>query len=194
MSTPTPWDAFTQDPRRPEAAGLRAGDRDRDVALGVLGEGYAEGKLTKDEYDERSAATSASKTLGDLTPLIADLVPQSSDRSTGSALAQATPEALHQRAVQRWEAQRRQAISGFLIPTLICWTVWLMLGASQPSSSGGFDATFPWPLFVMLGTGANLLRVLLHRQDMVADEQRRLERRQRKAIEAPHRERRPRTE
>ena len=180
--------SFTQDPRRPDAAGLRAGDRDRDVALGVLADGYAEGKLTKDEYDERATATSASKTLGELTPLIADLVPQTPTAAPGHALAHATPEALHQRAVQRWEAQRRQAITGFLIPSLICWTIWLMTGFSGPVA---FHAAFPWPLFVMLGTGANLARVLLHRQDLVAEEQRRLEKRQRKALEAPQRPRRP---
>ena len=191
MSTPTPWGSFTRDPREPEAAGLRAGDRDRDVALGVLADGYAEGRLTKDEYDERAAATSASRTLGDLTPLIADLVPHTPTVAPGRALAHATPEALRQRAVQRWEAQRRQALSGFLIPTLICWAVWVMTGFS---GVGGFDARFPWPLFVMLGTGANLARVLLHRQDLVAEEQRRLERKQRKALEAPQRERPPGTE
>ena len=40
----------------------------------------------------------------------------------------------------------------------------------------------------MLGTGINLLQVQLRRQDLVAEEQRRLEKKQRKALEA----RRPR--
>jgi hypothetical protein len=178
MTPPVPWEEFAQDPRRPEAAGLRAGDRDRDVVLRVLADGYAEGRLTKDEYDERADATTASKTLGELPPLIADLVPPVPPGG-GSALARATPEALHRRAVQRWEAQRRQAITGFLVPSLICWVVWLATGLG-----------FPWPLFVMLGTGINVLRVLLHRQDIILDEQRRLEKKQRRALQPP-RQRRP---
>ena len=193
MSTPVPWQEFTEDPRRSEAAGLRAGDRDRDVVLRVLADGYADGRLTKDEYDERADATTASRTLGELPALIADLVPHTGTAVTGRAQAGATPDELHRQAVRRWEAQRRQAITGFLIPTIICWTVWLMIGASG-GSSGGFEATFPWPLFVMLGTGVNVFRVLMHKQDIVLEEQRRLEKKQRKALQAPQPPRRPEIE
>jgi hypothetical protein len=178
MTTPVPWEEFAQDPRRPEAAGLRAGDRDRDVVLRVLADGYAEGRLTKEEYDERADATTACKTLGELPPLIADLVPPT-PAGAGGVLARATRDELHQRAVQRWEAHRRQALTGFLIPTVVCWVVWLATGVG-----------FPWPLFVMLGTGLNVLRVLIHKQDMVLEEQRRLEKKQRRALEPP-RQRRP---
>ena len=171
MSTPVPWGEFAQDPRSPEAAGLRAGDRDRDVVLRVLADGYADGRLTKDEYDERSDLNAGAKTLGELTPLIADLVPHTPPSSTGRALA--TSDELHRRAVQRWEAERRQAVAGFLIPTIICWVVWFATGMS-----------FPWPVFVMLGTGIHLLQVQLRREDIVADELRRLEKRQQKALRA----------
>ena len=174
MSAPVPWDDFTQDPRRPEAAGLRAGDRDRDVALRVLADGYADGRLTKEEYDERADVTATTKTLGELTPLIADLVPHAPQPGAGRTLA--TPDELHRRAVQRWEANRRQALIGFLVPTLICWTIWLL------TAMGGDGAYFPWPAFVMLGTGINLLQVQLRRRDIIAEEQRRLEKKQRRAL------------
>ncbi len=52
----TPWERFDHDPRQPENAVLRAGDRDRDVVLDVLGSAYAEGRLTPAELDERFAA------------------------------------------------------------------------------------------------------------------------------------------
>lgn len=181
MSTPAPWGEFTQDPRRPEVAGLRAGDRDRDVVLRVLGDGYADGRLTKEEYDERADLTAATKTLGELTPLISDLVPHTPTPVTAAGRTLATTDELHQRAVQRWEAQRRQALTGFLIPTIICWVIWVLTGLG---GEGGFSPYFAWPLFVMLGTGANLARVLMHRQDIVTEEQRRLEKKQRKALEA----------
>jgi hypothetical protein len=186
MSTPVPWGEFTQDPRRPDAAGLRAGDRDRDVALRVLADGYADGKLTKEEYDERADLTSATKTLGELTPLIADLVPHTPQASTGRTLA--SPDELHRKAVRRWESQRREALTGFLIATIVCWTIWVLTGFSGP---GGFDPSFPWPVFVTLGTGIHLLQVQLRRSDITEQEQRRLERKQRKALEG--RPRRPDT-
>lgn len=180
MSTPVPWGEFTQDPRRVEAAGLRAGDRDRDVVLRVLADGYADGRLTKEEYDERADATAATKTLGELAPLISDLVPHN-PLGTGRTLA--SSDELHRRAVQRWESQRRQALIGFLVPTIICWSIWFL------TALGGDNGLyFPWPVFVMLGTGINLLQVQLRRQDLVAEEQRKLEKKQRKALEA----RRPR--
>jgi hypothetical protein len=174
-----PWPEFTQDPRSPEAAGLRASDRDRDVAMGVLTEAYADGRLTREEYDERAGAAAGAKTLGDLPPLLLDLVPQAP--SPGSRLPTASADALHARAVQHWESQRRQALMGFLIPTIICWAIWVM----SALGGGGFDAGFPWPLFVMLGTGAHVARVLMNRQDIITDEQRRLEKKQRKALERP---------
>ncbi len=175
--SPVPWGEFTQDPRRPETAPLRASDRDRDVVHGVLAEGYAEGRLTKDEYDDRSGRTTAAKTLGDLRTLILDLVP---DRPAADAWPAGTSDDLHRRAVRSWESRRRHALTSLLIPSLVCWVIWLAAGWGQ---GAGFQPQFPWPLFVMLGTGANLIRVLVHREDMVAEEQRRLERQQRRALE-----------
>jgi hypothetical protein len=168
-----PWADFTQDPRRPQAAPLRASDRDREVVIGVLTEAYADGRLAKEEYDERADATTEARTLGQLPVLISDLVPERPP---------ARPVDLGAEAVRRWESQRRQALSGFLVPTLICWTVWLFVGLDAPSPAG-FELHFPWPLFVMLGTGFHLMRVLLHRQDIVADELRRLEKKQRRALD-----------
>jgi hypothetical protein len=52
-------------------------------------------------------------------------------------------------------------------------------------ATGLGDWYFPWPLFVMLGTGAHLAQVLMHRQDIVSTEERRLEKKQRKALEGP---------
>ena len=54
-------------------AELRIGDRDRESAVSALGEHYAHGRLTKDEYDERSDAAWTARTAADLRPLFADL-------------------------------------------------------------------------------------------------------------------------
>ncbi len=52
---------------------MRASDRDRDSANGLLQTAYAEGRLTKDEYDERSGKVLASQTFDQLQALTADL-------------------------------------------------------------------------------------------------------------------------
>ncbi|KQT94278.1 hypothetical protein ASG49_05125 [Marmoricola sp. Leaf446] len=54
-------------------AELRIGDGERESAVAALGEHYAQGRLTKDEYDERSDAAWTARTAGDLRPLFADL-------------------------------------------------------------------------------------------------------------------------
>lgn len=83
---------------------------------------------------------------------------------------------LHAEAVRTWQSQRRQALSGFLVPTLICWVVW-----------ASFTFGFPWPIFVTLGTIAPLLRVVTNKTEIIAHQQRRLEEEQRTALEDPRR-------
>lgn len=52
---------------------LRIGDAERESAARALGEHFAEGRLTKDEYDERAERAWAARTASDLRPLFADL-------------------------------------------------------------------------------------------------------------------------
>jgi hypothetical protein len=72
---------MTVDPRpetRPETmtqqpGAMLAGDADRERAIDVLKAGFAEGRLTKDEHDERVARVHAARTYAELAPLVADL-------------------------------------------------------------------------------------------------------------------------
>jgi hypothetical protein len=50
-----------------------AANADRDRAIDVLKAAFTEGRLTKAEYDDRVARVYASRTYGELGPLIADL-------------------------------------------------------------------------------------------------------------------------
>lgn len=52
---------------------LRAADRDRDRVAEALCEHYAQGRLTMEEFDERTTAAASAKTLGELRTLTADL-------------------------------------------------------------------------------------------------------------------------
>jgi hypothetical protein len=61
--------------------GLRAADADRDRVIARLRDHFAEGRLTRDELDERIAAALSAKTFGDLRVLMADL-PEPAPAST----------------------------------------------------------------------------------------------------------------
>src|ERR1700689_2222638 len=52
---------------------MRASDRDRDSANSLLQTAYAEGRLTKDEYDDRTGQLLRSQTYAQLQALTADL-------------------------------------------------------------------------------------------------------------------------
>jgi hypothetical protein len=52
---------------------LRIGDAERENAVSALGEHYAAGRLSKEEYDERSASAWSARTTSELTPLFLDL-------------------------------------------------------------------------------------------------------------------------
>ena len=54
-------------------AELRIGDAEREAAVAALGEHYALGRITKEEFDERSDAAWSARTRADLRPLFADL-------------------------------------------------------------------------------------------------------------------------
>lgn len=77
---------------------LRASDADRDQVATLLSAAYAEGRLTREEHDERIGELMAAKTFDDLIPLTRDLVivgppaplaaPQSASRFTIDATGQ----------------------------------------------------------------------------------------------------------
>ena len=52
---------------------LRAADADRDRAIEVLAGAAAEGRLTQEEYSERSETALGARTLGELAALTADI-------------------------------------------------------------------------------------------------------------------------
>jgi Domain of unknown function (DUF1707) len=59
----------------PVAGGnLRASDADRDQVATLLSTAYAEGRLTREEHDERVDQLMAAKTFDDLIPITRDLV------------------------------------------------------------------------------------------------------------------------
>lgn len=172
------WSSFDHDPRSPDHAGLRASDADRDLIRGVLATAYADGRLDRTEFDERSEAVAAARTLGELPPVISDLVPERAPaaRASGSSLTHDGPDELRRRAELAWESERRNAIVGFFGASLVCWAIW----TATSFGNDGFDPYFPWPLIVMAVSLANAIRIMVTKKDLVRDEVRRLERKQAK--------------
>lgn len=172
------WSSFTRDPRHSENAGLRASDVDRDVVRQVLTEAYADGRLDREEFDARSTEVDTARTLGDLPALLEGLVPTATGSLVpfgGPGQGLLTPAQVEERAVAKWREERRSAVLGFVFASVICWTIWAAV------MFGGF----PWPVFVMLGTGINAVKTATSRDALVARERRRLEKRQRKALGQP---------
>lgn len=58
---------------KPTSDGLRIGDTERENAIAALGEHLSSGRLTIDEYGERSARATQAVVKGDLRVLFADL-------------------------------------------------------------------------------------------------------------------------
>jgi Domain of unknown function (DUF1707) len=169
------WREFELDPRHPSFAALRASDRDRELVNRVLTEGYAQGRLDREELDSRATDLAAARTLGELPPLVTDLVPLAASATHGSSLQ--GPEELHERAVASWTRSRRDAIWTVLSASVITWVIWIAVSFD----GGRFEPGFPWPLFVTAATALNAARIQYRRQDLVADEVRSLERKQERA-------------
>lgn len=160
-----PWSEMTRDPRVPEHAPIRASDADRDVVLRVLAEAFADGRLDRDEFDERAGGVAAARTLGELPPFLRDLVAATPpSRASLAGIPPLDLGAVQAQAVEKWEKARRDALSAWLVTSLICWVVWAatMLGG------------FPWPVFPMLGTFVPVLTTQLAKKDMIASSRKRI--------------------
>jgi hypothetical protein len=169
------WASFQHDPRDPAVASLRAADADRDIVHNVLTEAFADGRLDREEYDERTAATMQARTLGQLPPLMADLVPDRPLLPAKVPLAAASSAEIQQLALNKWAKDRREALLGF-VGTLLFF---------------GALAIFvtPWTLIVPLFALMNLVRTLSSKSEIVDNEVKRLERKRAKEIEARNKKR-----
>ena len=100
---------------------MRAASADRDRAVDVLKAGFAEGRLSQDEYNDRMGQAYAARTYGELAALTADL--------PAGALPMAYPVAMYQPPVTTNSLARASLILGIAefctmgltaIPAIIC--------------------------------------------------------------------------
>lgn len=171
VTTGSIWGEFEHDPRDPSYAGLRASDRDRAVVHDVLASAYAEGRLDRDELDERTTSVNAAKTYAELLPPIRDLTADTAPVRFGPVVPDAD---LQRSAEQYYRDKLRERFFEFLIPNLICWAIWYLTGHDG----------FIWPVFVTIPTLIHFLQVAGSRRRTIDGRVEKLQRRQAKALEA----------
>lgn len=169
MGAQVDWSRFSADPRRPEVAGVRASDADRETAIECLREAYADGRLDRIEFDRRSADALAATLLGEFAPLLQDLEPQLPQESS-----------VHEQAVRRYRREARDARNGFVGISVLTTGIW---GATNFGDILAGQAGFFWPVFPILGVGAGWLLQVLKRKDRIEHHERRIVRHRRETTE-----------
>jgi hypothetical protein len=120
----------------------RVGDRERDEVMQLLADAFADGRLTREEFDTRSAAALVARTGGDLAALTQDLAPGwLADRGRARLGAERAV-----RATERLRAETRSYVGVMLLLV----TVWLVIGLSA-------QTWYPWFVWPALGWGISIV-------------------------------------
>jgi len=114
---------------------VRIGDVERESAVTLLGEHFAAGRLTHEEFDERSTRAYAARTHADLAPLFWDLpaLPPASHGQGSRRAGALAPTAGH------GGGGHRRWFGPGLAPVLLVVIAVLVLGH------------LPWPLLLLVG-------------------------------------------
>jgi hypothetical protein len=156
------WESFRLDPRQPGHASMRASDADREIVRVMLADAFADGRLTREEYDDRLNTLYGSRTLGEVSSLVADLVPLDGPPVAPAPLRHAD---MRTRGARKWRKDVEESFAAFLIPSIICTVIWIAI------TGGGFF----WPAFPMLFLGLNLVKTVVQRESVIEREVLRLE-------------------
>lgn len=113
---------------------LRIGDAEREAAVAALSEHYTAGRITREEFDERSSLAFAARTSSQLWPLFTDLPPLRPGRETperGPQVAQ-----LHS---QVGRGRRSWGFGAGMAPVLLVLLALVVL------------TNLPWPILLLVG-------------------------------------------
>ena len=132
---------------------IRASDRERESVVDVLRDAYTDGRLTLEEFEQRTSAAYASKTWSDLRELTGDLpvepvlgadLPQ---RQPGSVpVAQVVP------SVPRLRQGGRDRPLGRLLPVIFVW-IMISAAAGSPDTAAALSVVFICLLACRVGYG-----------------------------------------
>ncbi len=132
---------------------IRASDKERDSVVEVLRDAYTDGRITLEEFDDRTSAAYASKTWGDLRALTSDLPVEP---VLGADLPQRPP---HPRpvaqvvpAMPRRRHDGRNRPLGRLLPVIFAWIV-IAAAAGSPDTAAALSVVFICLLACRVGYG-----------------------------------------
>jgi len=133
---------------------IRASDKERESVVDVLRDAYTDGRLTLDEFEERTSAAYASKTWTDLRELTGDLpiepvlgvdLPQWRPRPVPVA-QQMVP------SVPRPRNAGRDRPLGRLLPVIFVW-IMIAAAAGSPDTAAALSVVFICLLACRVGYG-----------------------------------------
>ena len=132
---------------------IRASDKERDSVVDVLRDAYTDGRLTLEEFEERTSAAYASKTWTDLRELTSDLPVEP---VLGADLPQRPP---HPQAVAqvvptlpRPRQGGRNRPMGRLLPVIFAW-IMIAAAAGSPDTAAALSVVFICLLACRVGYG-----------------------------------------
>ena len=120
---------------------IRASDKERESVVDVLRDAYTDGRLTLEEFDERTSAAYASNTWADLRELTADLPVEP---VLGADMPQRHLQAVAQQVVPSVPRPRqggRDRPLGRLLPVIFVW-IMLSAAAGSPDTAAALSVVF----------------------------------------------------
>ena len=132
---------------------IRASDKERDSVVDVLRDAYTDGRITLEEFEERTSAAYASKTWTDLRVLTSDLPVEP---VLGADLPQRPPPphpvAPVMSAVPRPRPGGRGRPLGRLLPVIFAW-IMIAAAAGSPDTAAALSVVFICLLACRVGYG-----------------------------------------
>ena len=133
---------------------IRASDKERESVVDVLRDAYTDGRLTLEEFDERTSAAYASKTWADLRELTTDL-PVEPVLGADLPQRQLHPQPLAQQmmpSVPRPRQGGRDRPLGRLLPVIFVW-IMIAAAAGSPDTAAALSVVFICLLACRVGYG-----------------------------------------
>jgi Domain of unknown function (DUF1707) len=131
---------------------IRASDKERDTVVDVLRDAYTDGRITLEEFEERTSAAYASKTWSDLRELTSDLpVEPVLGADLPQRPAQPRPVAQVMPSVPRTRNGGSQPL-GRLLPVIFAW-IMIAAAAGSPDTAAALSVVFICLLACRVGYG-----------------------------------------
>ena len=132
---------------------IRASDKERESVVDVLRDAYTDGRLTLEEFEERTSAAYASKTWSDLRELTGDLpVEPVLGADLLQRLPRPAPAAQMIPSAPRPHHGGRDRPLGRLLPVIFVW-IMIAAAAGSPDTAAALSVVFICLLACRVGYG-----------------------------------------